>query len=136
MTTKTTLTALLALSCLFASSCRIGPEEPSALGSRQFSDAVVPDGFTIRDSESHSNEIDTYRFGHFVYNGDSYVEEASAYVRGQMPRHSWKLVGQEPVDDDGMRLRFERGIYSADYEFSRRDGTTRMVVKYTTDYTR
>jgi len=138
MTTKTTMIALLALSCVLPTACRMAPDGPRSVDSRQFTDVVVPDGFTIRDRNdaSHSRQIDSYRLGHFVYAGDSFVEEASSYVRGQMPRHSWKLVSQEPVSDDGLRLRFERGIYSADYVFSRRDGTTHMVVDYKTDYSR
>jgi hypothetical protein len=57
-------------------------------------------------------------------------------VQGRMPHHSWKLISQETVEDDGVHLRFERGIYSADYLISRRDGTTHMVVDYATDYSR
>jgi len=138
MTTKTILTALLAFCWLLPSSCQIGPNGPSEVDSRQFSDVVVPDGFKIRDRvhESFSRQEATWRHGRFVYVGTPYVEEATAYVRGQMPRHSWKLVSQESIDDAGVRLRFERGIYSADYLFSRRDGTTRMVVDYATDYSR
>jgi len=138
MKTNTILTALLALLCLLPTACQMGPDGTSGVDSRQFSDVVVPDGFRIRDRvhESFSREEATWRHGRFVYVGDPFVEEASAYVRGQMPRHSWKLVSQESIDDDGMRLRFERGIYSADYLFSRRDGTTRMVVDYATDYSR
>ncbi len=138
MTTKTMLTALLTLCCLLPTACQMAPDGPSEVDSRQFSDVVVPDGFRITDRthESYSREEATWRHGRFQYAGNSYVAEASAYVRGQMPRHSWKLVSQQPIDDAGVRLRFERGIYSADYLFSRRDGTTHMVVDYATDYSR
>jgi hypothetical protein len=138
MTTNTILTALLAFCCLVPTACQIGSDEPAGVDSRQFSDVVVPDGFKIRDRvhESFSREEATWRHGRFVYTGEPYIEEATAYVRGQMPRHSWKLVSQESIDDAGVRLRFERGIYSADYLFSRRDGTTHMVVDYATDYSR
>ena len=138
MTKKTILTAFLAMFCLVASSCQTASREPSGVDSRQFQDVVVPSGFRLRDRahESFSREEATWRHGRFVYSGSEYVDAASAYVVQQMPRHSWKLVSQEAVADDGVRLRFERGIYSADYLISRRDGTTHLVVDYATDYSR
>lgn len=138
MSKKTILTAFLALSCLVATACQTGSNEPSGVDSRQFQDVVVPSGFRLRDRahESSSREEATWRLGHFEYSGSANVEVASAYVQGRMPLHNWNLISKEVVEDDGVRLRFERGIYSADYLISRRDGTTHMVVDYATDYSR
>jgi hypothetical protein len=98
----------------------------------------VPSGFRLRDrsNESYSREEATWRHARFVYSGSEYVAEASAYVKQHMPRHSWQMVSNEAIADDGVRLRFERGIYSADYLIRRQDGTTHMVVDYATDYSR
>jgi hypothetical protein len=46
------------------------------------------------------------------------------------------MVSNEAIADDGVRLRFERGIYSADYLIRRQDGVTHMLVDYATDYSR
>jgi len=139
MTDKTSLFALLALTCVFLQSCQTGPNEPPAVDSRQFQDLVVPSGFRLKDRvhESFSREVETWRNGHYVYSGRPDVASAAAYVEANMGRHSWSLVAS---DDDGdettKRLQFERGIYSADYTFERADGFTKMVVDYTTDYSR
>ena len=138
MTTKTILTAFLLTCCLVPSACQIGAGGPLSANSRQFQDVVVPSGFRLRDrsNESFSREEATWRHGRFVYLGSEYVAEATAYVQQHMPRHSWQMVSNDAVADDGVRLRFERGIYSADYMISRRDGVTHMVVDYATDYSR
>lgn len=138
MTTKTILTAFLLTFCMVATSCQIGSGGSSAVGSRQFKDVVVPAGFQLRDREheSFSREEATWRHGRFIYSGRDQVDSASAYVQRRMPQHSWKLVSQEAVDENGVRLRFERGIYSADYMISKREGLTQMVVDYSTDYSR
>tara|TARA_R110002072_G_scaffold206029_1_gene363799 strand:- start:8045 stop:8464 length:420 start_codon:yes stop_codon:yes gene_type:complete len=138
MTTKTILTAFLLTFCLVPSACQMGAIGPSAVDSHQFQDVVVPSGFRLRDRahQSFSREEATWRHGRFVYSGSEYVAEASAYVKQQMPRHNWQMVGSEAVADDGVRLSFERGIYSADYLIRRLDGTTHMVVDYTTHYSR
>ncbi|MGK0153715.1 MAG: hypothetical protein ACI9SE_000663 [Neolewinella sp.] len=138
MTTKTILTAFLLTLSLVPSACQSGANGPSAVNSRQFQDVVVPSGFRLRDrsNESYSREEATWRHARFVYSGSEYVAEASAYVKQHMPRHSWQMVSNEAIADDGVRLRFERGIYSADYLIRRQDGTTHMVVDYATDYSR
>ena len=57
------------------------------------------------------------------------------YVRQRMPQHNWTSLTEEALPDSGVRLRFERGIYSADYTFSSsREGATQMIVDYKTDY--
>jgi len=103
----------------------------------QFQDMVVPTGFQLQDAahESYSREEVGWRDGHFVYSGAPSLETALGYVRQHMPRHSWQIVKDETVNE-AVHLRFERGIYSADYTFSRRDGATQMVVVYNTDYSR
>lgn len=138
MTTKTILTAFLLTFYLVPTACQIGGNGSSAVNSRQFQDVVVPSGFRLKDEahESFSREEATWRHGRFVYSGSDYVEEASAYVKRHMPRHDWKMVSNETTEDDVVRLRFERGIYSADYLIRRQDGTTHMVVDYATDYSR
>lgn len=138
MTTKTILTAFLLTFCLVPSACQMSANGPSAVNSRQFQDVVVPSGFRLRDRahESFSREEASWRHGRFVYAGSDYVAEASAYVKQHMPRHSWQMVSNEAIAEDGVRLRFERGIYSADYLIRRLDGTTHMVVDYATDYSR
>lgn len=119
--------------------CESAPAgEKYGVGSSQFKDVVVPAGFRLRDSanESYSREEADWRQGHFVYHGSAGPEEAISYVRERMPQHSWKMVGDPSNDDNGVHLRFERGVYSADYTFLRAEGSTRMVVDYTTDYSR
>jgi hypothetical protein len=108
------------------------------VNSRQFQDVVVPSGFRLRDgsNQSFSREEATWRHGRFVYLGSEYVAEATAYVQQHMPRHSWQMVSNDAIADEGVKLRFERGIYSADYKISRQDGVTHMVVDYATDYSR
>lgn len=111
--------------------------EGHGVSASQFQDMVVPTGFLLRDDahESYSREEVGWRQGHFVYSGDQAMERALGYVRENMPRHSWQIVKDEVVGDN-VHLRFERGIYSADYTFSRREGATQMVVSYDTDYSR
>jgi hypothetical protein len=139
MRMKTILMAFLALSCLLPSACGIGTYGPADVDSRQFQDVVVPAGFRLRDvaHESFSREEATWRYGRFVYAGSTKIDDASAYVQRRMPQHSWSMVREDVgEEDDDVRLRFERGIYSADYHFTRQDGTTHMVVDYSTDYSR
>ena len=138
MTTKTSLIAFLAFCSVVPPACQMGPGGAPGVDSRQFQDVVVPSGFRLKDRrhESFSREEASWRHGHFVYAGSDQVADAAAYVQHNMPRHSWELVSSQDIDDSSKRLRFERGIYSADYVFSRRDGVTQMVVDYTTDYSR
>jgi hypothetical protein len=103
----------------------------------QFQDVVVPTGLRLQDAahQSYSREEAGWRHGQFEYVGSTSVEEAANYVRQRMPQHSWTIVADE-VGQEGTRLRFERGIYSAEYSFQRRDGSTAMTVAYRTDYSR
>jgi hypothetical protein len=104
----------------------------------QFQDMVVPAGLRLRDNahESYSRQEAGWRLGHFVYEGSTGIEEAMGYVRERMPQHNWAKVRDESTADEVTHLRFERGVYSADYTFQRRAGLTRMTVVYNTDYTR
>ncbi|MBX3462633.1 MAG: hypothetical protein KF830_05650 [Planctomycetes bacterium] len=104
----------------------------------QFQDMVVPAGLRLRDSanESYSRQEASWRLGHFVYEGTGSVEAAVNYVRQRMPQHNWSKVRDEVAEGEVSHLGFERGIYSADYTFQRRDGITRMTVDYRTDYSR
>jgi hypothetical protein len=104
----------------------------------QFQDVVVPNGMRLKvdNHESYSREELGYRIGRFEYVGSTDLEVAANYVRERMPQHSWSKSKDEAVADAGLRIRFERGDYRADYTFTRSDGVTVMVVDYTTDYTR
>lgn len=139
MTNKTSLIAMLALCGALSQSCQTGPNEPPAVDSRQFQDYVVPSGFRLKDNrhESFAKEVSSWRHAHYIYSGSDDVAAAASYVEANIGRHSWRLIGSEDVDEEtGKRLQFERGIYSLEYLFQRKDGVTRMTVDYTTDYTR
>lgn len=138
MTNKTTLIAALTLFGALTQSCQMGPNQPTEVDSRQFQDYVVPSGFLLKDREheSYSREVASWRHGHYVYSGQEDVTVAASYVEANMCRHNWRLRGTEDLDGDGKRLQFERGIYKADYEFSRNGNVTKMTVDYKTDYSR
>jgi hypothetical protein len=128
------LPALLAV----AGGCETsGSGDGLGVGASQFQDVVVPAGLRLQDAahQSYSREESGWRHGQFVYSGAMAIEEAMGYVRQRMPQHNWTIVADE-ADEQRALLRFERGIYSAEYTFQRRDGSTQMVVAYRTDYTR
>ena len=104
----------------------------------QFQDVVVPSGFKLRDAghESYSREEAGWRQAHLVYLGTVKIEDAMGYVRQRMPQHNWTVVTEEALPESEVRLRFERGVYSADYIFSAREGSTQMIVDYKTDFAR
>lgn len=135
--TPVRLLAALLVSSLLGACAGAGARDGYGVSATQFQDMVVPDGFRLRDGahESYSREEVGWRQGHFVYAGTTALESALNYVRQHMPRHSWQIVKDEALED-AVHLRFERGVYSADYTFSRREGATHMVVSYDTDYTR
>jgi hypothetical protein len=122
---------------LFAA-CATDPTATEGVGAVQFQDVVVPSGMRLREAghESYSREAAGWRMGHFVYFGAIDVANAANYVRERMPQHSWAKVRDEEQPEGGQRIQFERGIYTADYTFSRSEGLTVMVVDYATDYTR
>lgn len=123
----------------FLGGCQSGANK-AALGvqATQFQDMVVPAGMRLRDAqnESHSRQEASWRLGHFVYQGSTAMDEAIGYVRQRMPQHNWTKIEDAVGDEDVARLRFERGIYTVDYTFERRNGATHMVVDYKTDYSR
>ena len=142
MTTPRTAARLCALALTgafsFLAGCETGANSAGdGVNATQFQDMVVPDGLRLRDRghESYSRQEASWRMGHFVYEGRTGVDEAIGYVRQRMPQHNWNMVGEE-LAEPVPRLRFERGIYTAEYTFERRDGSTQMVVVYNTDYTR
>ncbi|MGC6486233.1 MAG: hypothetical protein ACON4Z_01180 [Planctomycetota bacterium] len=138
MNQKTTLTAALTLLGALMQSCQMGPNVPPEVHSRQFQDYVVPSGFRLKDQEhqSYAREVASWRHGHYVYSGQEDVTLAASYVEANMGRHNWQLRETEDLDGNGKRLQFERGIYTADYEFSRNGNITKMTVDYKTDYSR
>lgn len=132
--------ALTALGCAAAlGGCQSGANRAAyGVSASQFQDMVVPAGMKLRDGahESHSRQESNWRVGHFVYEGATSVDEAIGYVRQRMPQHNWTVVEDVTTDEQVSRLRFERGIYTAEYTFQRRDGATHMTVDYRTDYSR
>ncbi len=129
----------LAVGVVAVSSCA-SPDPTTAYGvsAVQFQDVVVPAGMQLRDSahESHSRVEASWRKAHFIYSGQTPVQSAVSYVRERMPQHNWTMVAEEQVEEAGVKIRFERGIYSAEYVFSRADGATQMVVDYDTQFQR
>ena len=130
---------VIASGLLLVGACE-SPEAAHAYGvtAAQFQDVVVPSGFKLRDAghESYSREEAGWRQAHLVYHGTAKIEEAMGYVRQRMPQHSWTVLPEEAANESEVRLRFERGVYSANYTFVQREGATQMVVDYTTDYAR
>ena len=126
-----------ALSLMLAA-CQSEPGATFGVDSRQFQDVVVPAGFRLNDGahESYSREDASLRQGHFLYAGSLPIDDAASYVLQRMPQHSWRLVHQDSSEEAGVHMRFERGVYAADYVLSRVDGRTQMVVDYSTDYSR
>lgn len=132
------LGCLLALLPLFQlAGCSSAPAANEAVNAGQFQDVVVPAGLRLVDEahESHSLQAASWRMGHFLYSGAVRSDDAANYVRQRMPQHNWELVADEVVDPVTTRLRFVRGLYSAEYRFIRQDGRIQMVVDYKTDYT-
>jgi hypothetical protein len=124
--------------CVFGlGACAVEPDESTTVQAVQFQDVVVPSGLTIREGQhqSYSREEAGWRHGRFEYAGQVEVATAANYVRERMPQHGWSKA-QDEAADAATKIRFERGIYRADYTFSRSEGATVMVVDYTTDYTR
>lgn len=101
----------------------------------QFPDAVVPNGMNLHDRyhESNSAESAGWRFGHFVYTGQTHVQEACSHLLLRMPQHGWSLAADEQPDDATRILKFTRGRYCADYTLHRQDGITEMVIDYRTE---
>lgn len=129
--------SIVAASVLALAGCQSDANGRHGVDSRQFQDVVVPAGFRLSDRahESYSREDASARQGHFLYTGTMRIDDAAAYVLQRMPQHSWRLVDQTKAEEE-MRLRFERGVYAADYLFRREDGSTQMIVDYSTDYSR
>ncbi|GAB4135958.1 MAG: hypothetical protein Fur0037_00080 [Planctomycetota bacterium] len=125
------VTALL-LPC----SCKTPATNPGGDGvtAIQFPDAVVPDGLTLHDRyhESSSAEAPGWRHGHFVYTGQTHLDDACAHLRSRMPQHGWTLTSEDRPDEATRRMAFSRGRYRADYYLHRKDGITEMVIDYRT----
>ena len=117
------------------SACATDPASNNGVTAMQFQDVVVPSGMRLREEahESYSREEAGWRHGHFVYTGQTEVATIANYERERMPQHKWTKVLDEEGQEIGLRLRFERGRYRADYTFTRSDGSTMMVVDYVTD---
>jgi hypothetical protein len=124
--------------CVFGlGACAVEPDESTTVQAVQFQDVVVPSGLKIREAahQSWSREEAGFRHGRFEYYGQNDVAAAADYVRARMPQHNWTKV-EDTTSESGVKIRFERDVYRADYSFSRSEGATTMVVDYTTDYTR
>lgn len=130
--------ALVVFAATVASCAAPDPTTAYGVSAVQFQDVVVPAGMQLRDAahESHSRIEAAWRKAHFVYSGQTAVQAAASYVRERMPQHNWTMVSEEQLEETGLKIRFERGIYSAEYVFSRADGATQMVVDYDTQFQR
>ncbi len=128
---------LVALAAVLAA-CATDPGANEGVTAVQFQDVVVPNGMRLKAAGHESASIDAsgYRQARFEYVGQADVQVAADYVRERMPQHNWAKVTDEAVAEVGQKIRFERGIYRADYTFARSEGLTIMVVDYSTDYTR
>jgi hypothetical protein len=118
-------------------SCKTSDAPPDyGVSSVQFADMEVPSGLNLLDTyqeRSHSREVAGWRYGHYVYRGQTHVDEACEHLLLSMPQHAWRLVADERPQEDTRRLRFARGRYVADCSLRRQDGVTEMVVDYTTE---
>lgn len=130
--------AIGALFLVLVAACATDPAATDGVTAVQFQDVVVPTGLRMRNGahESYSREEAGWRHGRFEYVGPTDVQAAADYVRERMPQHSWSKILDEAAAEAGVRIRFERGLYRADYTFTRSEGATVMVVDYTTDYAR
>lgn len=135
---KRSVSCVALVVCAVALSSCASPDPATAYGvsAVQFQDVVVPAGMTLRDSahESHSRVEAAWRKAHFIYTGQPSVQAAVAYVRERMPQHNWTMVTEEQMEEGGVKIRFERGVYSAEYVLSRTEGATLMVVDYDTQF--
>lgn len=122
---------------LLIAACQTPEKHAFGVSAVQFQDVVVPSGFKLHDAghESYAREEAGWRQAHLVYHGAAKIEDAMGYVRQRMRQHNWTALTEESLADSGVRIRFERGVYSADYTFSEsREGSTQMIVDYKTDY--
>lgn len=127
----------LSLLCILCA-CKTTSTEPAGEGDGvaaiQFADAVVPDGLNLHDRypESNSVEASGWRYGHFVYTGQTHLQEACSHILARMPQHGWTLASDEQPDESTRKLKFTRGRYATDYTLRRQDGITEMVIDYRT----
>jgi hypothetical protein len=131
-------TACALAMCSWVAGCMTEPAAADGVSAVQFQDVVVPTGLRLVDAahRSYAREEAGWRHARYEYIGSADVLAAADYVRERMPQHSWSKVQDAMAGDTELRLRFERGIYRADYTFTRSEGATVMIVDYTTDYTR
>lgn len=133
MSDNSNVWASWALSCLAAASCA-GPGsmnqvEDLGMAAIQFDDIPVPDGLRLKTSahESHSYEVDGFRFGDFEYYGVMRAEKAVSYMRDRMAVHGWALrdssVGETAAD-----LVFWRRPYETKCRIWQDASITRMKV--------
>ena len=122
----------LALTLWLATACASSMQD---LGTRpiQPRDVVVPDGMTLRTDQSHSREIEGWRYGDLFYTGQIRLADACSHLLLRMPQHRWQLVTDEEPSRAERNLRFVRGRYVADYRLARLDGVTRMKVELRTE---
>lgn len=133
-----TALAAATLLALLAACESSDPHNTYGVAAVQFQDVVVPTGMRLREraNESYSRDEAGWRTAHLVYTGQVRVEDIESYLRQRMPGHSWELVGETKLEEGGTQLQFQRSIYSAQYQITRGDGATMMVVDYSTDYSR
>ena len=122
---------------LVLAACATDPATAHGVSAVQFQDVVVPAGLKLVDDahRSWSREEAGWRSAHFEYIGQVDLQDAANYVRERMPQHGWTKSRDEAASAS-TQMQFERGIYVADYSFTRSEGATIMVVDYKTDYAR
>jgi hypothetical protein len=130
-------TALLCLALAPALlGCVTDTGSPSRVAASQFKDLIVPSGLNLQQSrhESFSDQVGTWRIGHFVYRGSLRAQDAIAYVQQRAPQHGWETAGPVAIDEDNTTLRLVRSPHTLEYKFTRTGGYLQVVADYRTDY--
>lgn len=130
-------TALLCLALVPSLlSCVTDTGAPSRVAADQFKDLIVPSGLSLQQSrhESFSDQVGSWRIGHFVYRGSVRAPDAIAYVQQRAPQHGWETSGPVAVDEDNTTLRLVRPPHTLEYKFTRTGGYLQVVADYRTDY--
>lgn len=118
------------------SGCVTDTGAPSRVAADQFKDLIVPSGLSLQQSrhESYSEQVGSWRVGHYVYRGSLRAQDAIAYVQQRAPQHGWKAEPPVALDDDNTSLRLVRPPHRIDYTFTRIGGYLQVIADYRTEY--
>jgi len=77
----------------------------------QFDDVRVPMGMKLRTTlaESFSHEVGSFRWAHFVYDGEMPLEEVGKRLVQSLHQHDWRQTADERTNLDERRMEFQRG---------------------------